>query len=315
MTVPNLGRLRDVEVRRAWSHEAYNFTPWLAANLDVLSDALGIPLELQGTEVGVGSFATDILAMDSQTGVGVVIENQLEPTDHSHLGQIMTYLAGLDAKIVVWIATQFREPHLSAIGWLNDHTEDPFAFFAVQVSAVQIGDSEIAPRFNVVGKPNEWERDLAEAVKRTSGELSEIGQARLAFWTGFLERFPDLENQTPANATSSRWYPVNGGNYNIVLYKSVQGGGIFIRGPRFESGEQTLERLAPHDKELRERLMVPDNASQYSNYIHIQPDETQVTVYDWLSDALIRYTQVLNDVLDRSGDDEGVVEAMEPGNS
>ncbi|WP_172820809.1 hypothetical protein [Cyanobium sp. NIES-981] len=133
MTSPtnNLGTLESVDLREAWSHEAHSFTPWLAENLDRLSQAIGIPLELEGQEVSVSTFSADILARNPQDDGLILIENQLEITDHNHLGQILTYLAGLEAKIVVWIAKEFPDPHLSAVRWLNDHTVEPLSFFAV----------------------------------------------------------------------------------------------------------------------------------------------------------------------------------------
>ena len=138
-----LGTLKNVNLREAWSHEAQDFTPWLADNLDRLSAAIGIPLELEGQEVSVDSFSADILARNPQNDSRVLIENQLEQTDHTHLGQILTYLAGLEAQVVIWVASSFRDPHISAVQWLNDDTVAPFAFFAVQVKAVQIGNQNI----------------------------------------------------------------------------------------------------------------------------------------------------------------------------
>ena len=163
------GRLEDLPPRDAWGHEAHAFTPWLAENIDRLGEAVGMELELTGQEVRVERFAADILARDPTDGSAVLIENQLEATDHTHLGQIMTYLAGLDARAVIWIAPEFREPHLSAVRWLNDHTAESFSFFAVRLRVVRIGDSPMAPVFEVVEKPNGWERRLG-AVKSRAAE-------------------------------------------------------------------------------------------------------------------------------------------------
>ncbi len=121
-TVPNLSQLKIVDLREAWAHEAHNFTPWLAENIGQLSEAVGIPLEVEGTEVSVESFSADILARNTMDDSIVLIENQLEGSDHTHLGQIMTYLAGLEAHTIIWVAKDFREPHLAALRWLNDHT-------------------------------------------------------------------------------------------------------------------------------------------------------------------------------------------------
>ena len=128
-----IGRIKKISPREAWKHEARDFTPWLFDNLQLLGDVIGITLEPEDTEVSVDSFSADILARDAVGGRLVLIENQLETTDHKHLGQLLTYLAGLETEIVIWIATEFRDPHLSAVNWLNEHTDERFAFFAVQL--------------------------------------------------------------------------------------------------------------------------------------------------------------------------------------
>ena len=167
MTIPELGKLEEVDLRQAWPHEARSFTPWLSENIEMLSSVIGIPLELEGQEVAVEQFSADILARNPRDDSRVLIENQLEQSDHGHIGQIMTYLAGLDVNTVIWIAASFREPHLSAIRWLNDHTIEPFAFFAIKLSIVRIADSPMAPVFEVVVKPNTWERQLQSISKET----------------------------------------------------------------------------------------------------------------------------------------------------
>ena len=169
---PAFGRLVDLAPREAWGHEAHAFTPWLAENIDRLAEAVGMELELTGQEVRVERFAADILARDPSDDSVVLIENQLEATDHTHLGQILTYLAGLDARTVIWITPEFREPHLSAVRWLNEHTAEGFSFFAVRLRVVRIGESAMAPVFEVMEKPNGWERRLAEARLDPSGAES-----------------------------------------------------------------------------------------------------------------------------------------------
>ena len=171
-----LGALEQVDVREVWRHEAQDFTPWLAENLDKLSAVLHVDLEREGVEVQVGPYRADIVARIPQDGTRVLIENQLEGANLQHLGQVLAYLAGLDAEIVVWIATGFDEAHLSAIRWLNEHTKDPFAFLAVKLEVVRIGDSQSAPVFDVPERPNQWQRQAQEVGR--SGELSEIGRFR-----------------------------------------------------------------------------------------------------------------------------------------
>lgn len=187
MTDIQFGRLQDLPLREAWKHEAHEFTPWMAENIDHLSEAIGIPLELAGTEVAVESFSADILARNSRDESIVLIENQLEQTDHTHLGQIMTYLAGLEAQTVVWIAPAFRTPHLSAIRWLNEHTADGFSFFAVKARVVRIGDSPLAPIFEVVEEPDEWVRKL-----KTDTPKSDLKAARSLYFERLAALFSDV---------------------------------------------------------------------------------------------------------------------------
>lgn len=177
-----LARLEPVEVRKVWPNEAQDFTPWLAEdeNLQLLGETLGMKLERAGTEVSVGAFSADILAIDTSTGSRVLIENQLEPTDHSHLGQILTYAAGLDAPTVVWIARRFTDEHRAALEWLNNATTADIRFFGLEVEVWKIGDSAHAPKFNIVAKPNDWTKSVAPRATRTPTQ-----QVQLDFWCGF----------------------------------------------------------------------------------------------------------------------------------
>lgn len=186
-SVVTLGSLEKVDLRDAWPHEASHFTPWLARpeNLTLLGDALGLTLELESVEEPVGSFSADIVAKDIATNSRVLIENQLEQTDHCHLGQILTYAAGLDAGTVIWIAREFREPHRAAIDYLNRISAVEHNFFAVQIELLRIGNSPFAPRFNIVAKPNDWsKRASAQASDNTA--LSGKQQHWIEYWSGLL---------------------------------------------------------------------------------------------------------------------------------
>ncbi|MEA5424282.1 hypothetical protein [Synechococcus sp. CCY9202] len=300
--LPCLGQLETVDLRQAWAHEAHSFTPWLAENLNRLSAALGIPLELEGQEVSVGSFSADLLARNPQDGSLVLIENQLEQTDHNHLGQILTYLAGLEAQVIIWIASDFRDPHLSAINWLNDHTVDPFAFFAVQVKAVRIGDSAIAPLFEVVAKPNGWDRQLQQQVASKTGELSDLGQFRLAFWSHLLELYPDQKAWGPADAASSRWYPLKNSSLVVVTYISVYRCGIFVRGRRGQELEESKQLLLSHQDELEKRLGVPISDSEgygltQSLEANARDPSTWPDLAAWLVSRLKIYVEALEDIV------------------
>jgi hypothetical protein len=186
-----LGKFTQVPLREAWPNEGGNFTPWLAKpeNLKLLAEALGLgELQDQQTEVPVGKFLIDILAVDGY-GDPVVIENQLEQTDHSHLGQLSTYLAGQEGKAtIVWIAEIFRDEHRAAIDWLNANTVEDYTFFGVVVELWRIGNSPPAPRFNIVAKPNDWTRNVRDITRETSdSELAERHRTRLAYWQSFAD--------------------------------------------------------------------------------------------------------------------------------
>lgn len=179
-----LGRLKPVLPREVWAHEALNFTPWLLDNVDVLSDLLGMDLVLERAEHPVGGFSLDLLGHDEATGQVVIVENQLEISDHTHLGQILTYAAGTNPTTIVWIATGFRSEHRAAIDWLNERTDENTRFFGVEIQVVRIGDSIPAPAFKLVAQPNDWGKQVKAST--TSGEGSEKGQQYWEFWGQFL---------------------------------------------------------------------------------------------------------------------------------
>ncbi|MYB63868.1 DUF4268 domain-containing protein, partial [Candidatus Poribacteria bacterium] len=151
-----LSRLEEVELRNIWGNEP-RFTTWLAEdeNLALLAETLGIDLEYEDQEVSVGDFRADILCKDLENAF-VIIENQLEETDHDHLGKLLTYSAGLDAHTVIWIAKKFRDEHRAVLDRLNEITDDPFSYFGIEIKVWKIGDSDPAPKFEIVSKPNDW---------------------------------------------------------------------------------------------------------------------------------------------------------------
>jgi hypothetical protein len=184
--VPSLGRLRTVDLREVWPSEPYSFTPWLAqaGNLQFLAETIGLPgLELVRTEQQVDIFSADIVARASDTGETVLIENQIERSDHIHLGQVLTYAAGLEAAIIVWVSKRFTEAHRAALDWLNRITTDQFAFFGVEVEAVQIGNSIPAPRFNVISRPNQWARSLRTVSHPQGGDQQT--ESFQFYWSGY----------------------------------------------------------------------------------------------------------------------------------
>jgi hypothetical protein len=195
----SLGTFETVSLREAWPAEDINFTPWLAqpANIKLLGDTLKIDLEVEATEHWVGPFRADILAreIDSETDHRVIIENQFGRTNHGHLGQILTYLAGIEgAKTIVWIAETIQADHRAAIDWLNENTKDDFSFFAVEIELWRIGNSPPAPRFNVVASPNDWTRTI-RSVTKDDAVLANAQRVRLAYWASFGEYLREKGSQ------------------------------------------------------------------------------------------------------------------------
>ncbi|HEX6859463.1 MAG TPA: DUF4268 domain-containing protein [Caulobacteraceae bacterium] len=186
-----LGRLAPVDLRSVWQHEAIDFTPWLAGedNIAILGETLRLGvLQVEATEREVGRFSADIVARD-EAGELVLIENQLEQTDHRHLGQVLTYLAGLEEDAtVVWIASRFLEEHRAAIDWLNENTNERFNFFGLELSVVRIGASDPAPMFSVVAKPNDWSRGVRSVARQVSeSAVTDRQKLLLAYWTSFAD--------------------------------------------------------------------------------------------------------------------------------
>lgn len=196
-----MGKLEKVDIRTAWKHEATDFSAWLVRpeNLQLLADQIGIEIEALGTEVGVGRFRIDILAKEPSTDHRIIIENQLEIGNHDHLGKIITYAAGFDAKYLIWIVKDVLPEHLKAIEWLNEHLDDEISCFLVRIEVWRIGDSQLAPKFEIVGMKNDW----AAIVKKTasSTELSPTSIKHMDFWQYLCdyirERDPNFKLRTP----------------------------------------------------------------------------------------------------------------------
>ena len=206
MSLPSLGSLKKVDVRHIWQTEAQHFTPWLAQNLDILAETLDMELEIEAQEKNVGPFRADILCRDTLDKSWVLIENQLERTDHLHLGQLLTYASGLKAVTIIWVSTHFTEEHRSALDWLNNITDDQFKFFGLEVELWQIGDSPVAPKFNIVSKPNDWSRSVGQAARQIeTGTLTDIKAAQLEFWTKLAEKLKENSHIRPQKPMPQHW--------------------------------------------------------------------------------------------------------------
>lgn len=177
----NLGTLKEItDLRSIWPHEALNFTPWVAENVDLLADAVGLDITVDETESSVGDFNVDIYASETGTDRKIIIENQLEDTDHDHLGKLITYASGKGADVLIWVVKHAREEHKAAVEWLNNHTDDKIGFFLCEIKLFQIGDSQIAPSFTVVERPNDWTKEI-----RKKASANPTQQQRLEYWQAF----------------------------------------------------------------------------------------------------------------------------------
>lgn len=198
MSTITLGRLQKVDLRDAWASESSGFTPWLAQeeNLKLLGETISIELELEAQEKEVGPFRADILCKDTATDNWVLIENQLERTDHTHLGQLLTYAAGLNAVTIVWIAQRFTAEHRATLDWLNEHTDEKINMFGLEIELWRIGDSKIAPKFNIISQPNDWSRTVQQAAAG-GGEVTAHKQIQLNFWTAFKQHMEEKNSFVP----------------------------------------------------------------------------------------------------------------------
>ena len=292
---PELGKLEWVDPRDAWKHEALDFTPWLATNLDRLAEVLGIELEFEDSEVYVGPYRADIVATDPRDDSRVLIENQLEDADLQHLGQLLAYLAGLEAKVVVWIAKDFDEQNLSAIRWLNDHTDDEYAFFAIRVRLARIRKSPLAPFFEVRQRPNNWDRQVRNAAQH--GELSALGQFCREFWSHVAERHPG--DVRPGYAGTYVHTNVEEAALRISRSVSYWCVGVCLTGNHNENDERALSRIEPYLKPLREATKsehwVDDKWGESRLEIDTRDRNNWDRIADWLHERLEVYKRVLRD--------------------
>ncbi|MCI8273156.1 MAG: DUF4268 domain-containing protein [Clostridia bacterium] len=204
-----IGKLKEVDIRELRKHEQYDFSEWLSKkeNIENLNEILGLTLIDISKETYVGSYRCDLFAKDETTGIKVIIENQLEISNHDHLGKIITYASGLDAKVVVWIVKEAREEHRSSIEWLNNNTNSNVNFFLIEIHAYRIGESDPAPMFQVVEQPNDFIKNNKSTNRDESMNRSQ--SQRMEFWNQFNNVV--IERGKPFNirkATTDHWYNV-----------------------------------------------------------------------------------------------------------
>ncbi|MEQ8847993.1 DUF4268 domain-containing protein [Botrimarina sp.] len=306
MSKIELGKLQNVKLRTAWPNEAADFTQWLAQeeNLTQLGKTIELDLELVATEKFVGPFKADILCKNTLDGAYVVIENQLEKTDHSHLGQTITYAAGLEATAVVWIAARFTEEHRAALTYLNEHGNGSLGFFGLEIELWQIAGSLPAPRFNVVCKPNRFSTESQSAAKRSdSTELSELQQTQRRYWEAMMEKIATLDH--PVSAVTPQptgWlvFAIGRSQFKLAACMNTQEDWIEValwcQGPEGKGHFALLEQDRPDiEAQIGERLEwreLPDRIeSRIALRMVCDPEKESdwPRQHEWFADRLRRF--------------------------
>lgn len=248
-----LGTLARIDdIRSIWPHEANDFTPWLAeqANIDRLSETLGLDLEVQFVEHAVGNFFADIVCKDVNTENMVLIENQLEKTNHAHLGQILTYAAGTSAVTIIWIATRFQDEHRAALDWLNENTPERINFFGIEIEVYRIGDSLPAPLFKIVSQPNNWFKIIRQASDNPVSSPTSTQALQLEYWQSFRNYMIDNKSSVkPRSAHAQHWIEAAIGNSRNLLnatvntQKNIIATTLLFRGPNADQRFDALRAM------------------------------------------------------------------------
>jgi len=304
----DLGNLKRVNLRKKWPDEASDFTPWLAReeNMEKLSLALGLELQVENIEVSVGPYSADILARDVGSDRYVVIENQLRKTNHDHLGKLITYGSVLDASANVWITSEFTEEHKKALDWLNDHTSDEISFYGVILELWQIDDSKPAVRFNVISKPTDIIRQTA--ITKASENLSETKKLQLEFWTKFREKLSKRkEIPSVQSARPQYWFDVSLGRSGIHLSNTANtfddkiGVRVYIENKVANVAlPQLLQMKEEIEAEIGEKLEWDPNPENLDKTIGLKRDadltkrENWEEYLDWLTDMTIKFRKTFS---------------------
>ena len=305
----DLGILKTVAPRQKWSNEARDFTPWLARNIGELNNALGLELEVENTEVAAGPYSADILAKDTGTGQYVVIENQLEKTNHDHLGKAITYASVLDASTIIWIATDFTEEHKKSLDWLNDHTNDEISFYGVQVELWQIDDSKVALKFNIISRPNQAVRQAARS--KATEELSDKRKFQFEFWNKFKEKLaktkkiPSLQTPRP-----QYWFDIPLGKTNIHISNTCNTDENTV-GVRVYISNKIVDTMLPYLENKKAEIEIslgqsltwnpnPDNRDKVILLLHptdFNDHQKIEEALDWLVSNTIKFRDVFSKVI------------------
>lgn len=252
-----IGKIKQVQLRDVWKHEALDFTKWLEDNLDVLSEKIGITLVSVEREKTTGDFNVDLVAED-ESGNTVIIENQLEKSDHDHLGKIITYLTAIDAKAAIWIVSEPRPEHVKAISWLNETSAA--SFYLLKIQAIQIDESKPAPLLILIVGPSEEARQIGVAKK----EMSERENLRKKFWTDLLA-YSRTQTKLHATISPSQHNYIGTGagmsglsyNYSITQHEAYIELYIDRGKDSDEENLQIFQRLHEHREEIEKKFSEP----------------------------------------------------------
>jgi|TARA_Y100000389_G_C17465272_1_gene524913 hypothetical protein len=306
-----LDRLKKISLKEIWDNEAQDFTPWLAEerNLELLSETIRTPLELEAQEKDVGPFRADILCKNTEDDSWVLIENQIDKTDHKHLGQLLTYASGLQAVTIVWISAKFTEEHRAALDWLNKITDDDFRFFGLEIELWTIGDSPAAPKFNIVSKPNNWSKTISQAAKNISeGIESETKAMQYRYWQGLIDY---LENNGSKLRTQDprprHWQTFAVGRSHFYIDATVNtrdsrlGIGLKIADKNHAKNFYNLLVLDKEEieAEMQEKLEwreLPDNTKSeiilFKNNVNLSDKKDWNTQYGWFKTNIEKFDKV-----------------------
>lgn len=293
----NIGKLEEIDIRELWRHEQYNFSNWLAKpeNISYLNNILGLTLVDINKEMYVGSYRCDIVAKDETNDTKVIIENQLEVSNHEHLGKIITYASGLDAKVIVWIVKKATEEHRSAIEWLNNNTRSGIDFFLLEIHAYKIGDSDPAPKFEIIEQPNDF---IKYSKVSATQEINKSESERIYFWTAFNERIAARGNPfSTRKPTTNHWYEVAIGSSSCHITVNLINSDSYVG----------IELYIPNDKALYDALLKQkDEIEEMINLdlIWERLDGKKASRIKYKIDGLDfdnheNYTQLMNEIIDK----------------
>ena len=300
-----LVKQKQISPRKMWPNEQHNFTPWLADHIEELSEKIGMDLEVIGREVSVGPYSADILAKDISTNDYVVIENQLEKTNHDHLGKSITYASALNAKTIVWIATDFTEEHKKAFDWLNDNTNEDLSFWAIQLELWEVAEDTASMRFNIVCTPS----SNVKTIKRGMDNETETKKIRLDYWTRFYEKLKATKKIPTLQTPSSRFgYDIRIGKTGILIsniiniQKNIVGVRLYIQNKVVDTYQPALEA---RKEEINETLGCepnwfpnPDSIDKTISIQHetdlSDPEKVEESL-DWM----VKHTIIFRDVFSK----------------